>query len=226
MSLKFEIDTLEGLSEAIQALYEKRGDKYRLKVEGIDPADELKEALRKEREERKAAKERADALEQAQREADEERAKQAGQFKDLFEREQKEKRDLSEKLATFMADMQRKEVALAATQIAGELTKDKGRAALLVQQAEQFARHSDDGVHFEIGGVKVERDKLVSHLKEQYPFLVDASGTTGGGAPVGGHNGGAVKKFNEYTGAELAAIRKADPAQYDRLKSAYYGTGV
>ena len=54
--LKFEVDTLDGLDDGVKALYQQHGNKFRLAVEGIDPADELKEALRKEREERAAAK--------------------------------------------------------------------------------------------------------------------------------------------------------------------------
>ena len=46
MGLKFEIDSLDGVGEAVKGFYTKHGDKYRLDVEGIDPADELKEALK------------------------------------------------------------------------------------------------------------------------------------------------------------------------------------
>src|SRR5690606_7624405 len=72
-----------GMEESIAGLYERHGDKFRLKVEGIDPADELKEALRKEREERKAAKERAEALEREARERAEEAARKAGDIEAL-----------------------------------------------------------------------------------------------------------------------------------------------
>ena len=45
MALKFEIDTLDGLDDGLKPLYEAKDGKYRLIVEGIDPADELKKAL-------------------------------------------------------------------------------------------------------------------------------------------------------------------------------------
>ena len=77
MPLKFEIDreAHAELPEATQALYAPHGDKFRLQVEGIDPADELKEALRKEREQSAAAKAEARRM-QAEREAAEREAQE------------------------------------------------------------------------------------------------------------------------------------------------------
>jgi hypothetical protein len=43
----------------------------------------------------------------------------------------------------------------------------------------------------------------------------------GGGLNGGGDGGGTTKKFEELSGAELSAIRKKNPAEYDRLKAAY-----
>jgi hypothetical protein len=39
MSLKFKLDSLDGLDEATKALYEKQGDKFVLKVEGLEDGD-------------------------------------------------------------------------------------------------------------------------------------------------------------------------------------------
>ena len=49
MALQFEVETLEGIDEGLHGLYAEHNGKFRLSVSGIDPADELKEALRKER---------------------------------------------------------------------------------------------------------------------------------------------------------------------------------
>ncbi len=40
---------------------------------------------------------------------------------------------------------------------------------------------------------------------------------SGSGVPAG-------KKFNEYSGAELKAIKEADASEYDRLRTQHYGT--
>ena len=68
--LSFEVDTLDGVEEQFKPLYEEKGGKYRLKVTGIDPADELKEALRKERDDRKAANAKLSDYEKAQAESE------------------------------------------------------------------------------------------------------------------------------------------------------------
>ena len=169
--------------------------------------------------ESKTAKQKARELEEAQAAIEEARAKEKGEFKDLYEREQKAKAELAEKYETFAKRIQQKDVEAAAIGLAAELTRDTKRAELLRKEISQFARYTDDGVKFEMGGVEVDRAKVMAHISENYPFLVDGSGASGGGATGGSKSGGAVKKFNEYTGAELSEIRRADPAQYERLKA-------
>jgi len=96
---------------------------------------------------------------------------------------------------------------------------------LLQEKASQYAKYAEDGsVTFELGGVQVDQNKILEHLKEKYPFLVDGSGATGGGASGSTQNGGAVSKsFSEMTGAELSNLRAENPTEYQRLRSEYYG---
>ncbi|MNQ93111.1 hypothetical protein D3C85_1085610 [compost metagenome] len=169
--------------------------------------------------ETKTAKQKAKELEEAQSLAEEARAKEKGEFKELYEREQKAKAELAEKYEGFAKKIQAKDVELSANSIANELTRDVKRAELLKKEISQFARYSEDGVKFEMGGVEVDRAKVVAYVTENYPFLIDGNQSNGGGAPGSKSNGGAVKKFNEYTGAELSEIRRTDPAQYERLKA-------
>lgn len=184
----------------------------------------LKENQQKLMDEAKSAKQKARELEELQRQAEEEGLKQREEFRTLYEREQKAKAELAEKYESFAKRIQQKEVEGAAMSIASELTRDTKRAELLRKEVSQFARYTDDGVKFEMGGVEVDRAKIMAHITESYPFLVDGSGATGGGATGGKSYGGAVKKFNEYTGLELSAIRRENPAEYERLKREHYGT--
>ena len=174
--------------------------------------------------EAKTAKQKARELEELQQQEAEARAKEKGEFKELYEREQKAKAELAEKYEGFAKRIQQKEVEGAAQSIASELTRDTKRAELLRKEISQFAKYTDEGVKFEMGGVEVDRAKVMTHISDNYPFLIDGSGASGGGASGSKSNGGAVKKFNEYTGAELSAIRKDNPAEYERLKTAYHGT--
>jgi hypothetical protein len=172
--------------------------------------------------ESKSAKQKARELEELQQAEAEARAKEKGEFKELYEREQKAKAELAEKYEGFEKRIQAKEIESASSMIAAELTRDTKRAELLRKEISYFARYTEDGVKFEMGGVEVDRVKVLAHIKENYPFLVDASGADGGGA-TGGKRGGAVKKFNEYNGAELKAIKDSDPAEYERLRTEFYG---
>lgn len=64
-------------------------------------------------------------------------------------------------------------------------------------------------------------DELKKAITEsgRYDAYLPGSGSTGGDSLGNTGAGAATKKFNEYTGAELKAIKDANPAEYDRLKA-------
>ena len=217
--LKFEIESLEGLDEGVKAHYEQKGDKFRLKVEGIDPADELKEALRKERDERKAAKDRLAEFERMQSEAEAKRLEETQQFESLYKNTKTELERKAQELEEFRRKIADKERGEVAGQLVNSLTRDTARAELLKKEALAYIQHTADGVVISGPDGTMTAEQLGRFLAERYPFLVDGNQASGGAAPGSTSNGGAVKKFNEYTGAELVEIRKKDPAQYERLKA-------
>lgn len=53
MSLQLTVDSLDAVPEPLRSAYEPDGDKFRLKVEGLEDPKELKSALEKERNSRK-----------------------------------------------------------------------------------------------------------------------------------------------------------------------------
>jgi ribosomal protein L20 len=142
--------------------------------------------------EKKTVAQRAKELEEAQAAAEQERLKEKEEFKTLWEREQQAKKELQEKYEAFSKQVQQKEVELASSSIAAELTRDTKRAELLKEQIGKYARYTDDGVKFEMGGVEVDRSKVIEHLTESYGFLIDGSQATGGGA-TGSKGSGAAK---------------------------------
>lgn len=221
--LKFEIDTLDGLDEATAKLYTKHGDKYRLSVEGIDPADELKEALRKEREEKAEEKRRRKELEDANAEAERKRMEEGQQFQTLYETEQKTAADLRKQLDDMKAEKAKGERKSVALQIRAALTKDEKRGALIEQEAlKMIAYVEGEGVKINgPDGAAWDDKALAAHIRENYPFLVDGTGANGGGANGGGGSGGvSVAEFTNMSGAARAAIRRENPAEYDRLVAA------
>lgn len=158
--------------------------------------------------ESKSAKQKARELEELQRQAEEEGLKQREEFRTLYEREQKAKAELAEKYESFAKRIQQKEVESSALSLAAELTRDTKRAELLKEQVSKYARYTDDGVKFEMGGVEVDRDKILTHIKDNYPFLIDGSGATGGGAAgskgAGPHVTGKVDGDNKERAAYYA----------------------
>ena len=219
--LKFELDSLEGLDEGVKGLYEQKGERFRLKVEGIDPADELKEALRKERDERRAVKEKLAEFEKAAETKDRERLEKDQQWETIAKNEKAR----AEKAETTLAERERKiaekERGEVAALLTGTLTRDTARAELLKKEALSFIQHTVDGVVISGPDGTMTAEQLGKHLAEKYPFLVDGNQSSGGGASGSISGGGASKKFEELTGAELSAIRQKDPAEYDRLNADY-----
>jgi len=175
--------------------------------------------------EKKSASQRAKELEEEQKRQEEERLQEKQQFKELYEREQKTRQQLLEEHEELKRSIRQQKIGEAALKLASELTRDTARGELLQEKAAQYAKYEEDGgVTFELGGVPVDQDKVVNHLREKYPFLVDGSGATGGGA-AGSNNGGAVttKSFSEMSGAELSELRAESPQEYQRLRDEFYG---
>jgi DNA repair exonuclease SbcCD ATPase subunit len=226
--MKFNItaEEFEKLEENMQALYEKQGDGYQLKVEGMPQPEDvsgLKAKISELMGETKSEREKRQALEQEQQRIEEERQKEKGEFKELYEKTQAELEKERRDAATFKQTIQEKERESLASSIAAKLTTDEKRAKILKQEAMAAIKYDPEkGAYIEVGGVPVDKDKLVSQMREEYPFLVDAPGASGGGAGGSGTGGGATKKFNEYTGAELVELKRKDPDTYQRIRDDYY----
>lgn len=167
--------------------------------------------------EKKTVSQRAKELEEAQEKADQERMTEKQQFRELYEREQKAKQELAEKYEEFQSRIRKQEISLHATNVAGELTRDVSRAELLAEKASQFAKYEGDKIVFELGGVPVDREKVVEHLKSKYPFLVDGPDSSGGGATGSIRGGAANKKASEYSEAERVQIYKEDPERFRQI---------
>lgn len=150
-------------------------------------------------------KERLTELEKAQQEAEEARQKEKGEFKSLYEKTQQELEQERENARSFRQKVQEKELDGEAYKLVSQLTKDTKRAELLKKEVLQFAKHTEEGVKFEIGGVEVDHEKLIGKISEDYPFLVDGSGANGGAAKGGNANGKAMTGKIDGSTKERAA---------------------
>ena len=216
MALAFEIDSLDELEESVKSLYKPHGEKFRLDVSGIDPADELKGALQREREERKAAKARAEQLEREKAAAEEERLREKSEFKELYEREKSAAQKMKEEWEAEKLATKKEKINNAALQIGAELGDQESSVKLLTREAKDYIEIENGVVKYLIGGVEVTKEVLVDTLAKQYPQLCKGSGASGGGA-AGGKNGGAAKKPEEYSEAERMQLYRNEPAKFKEL---------
>jgi len=194
MALAFEIDTLEDAAEGVRGLYTEHNGKYRLDVSGIDPADELKEALRKEREEKASFKTKLSDYEKAKTDSDRTALEATQEYEKLYKLE----KDMSTKAATELAELRQeignKDRGLTASSIVSQLTRDTSRAELLHDKALAFISNTPEGIKINgSDGAAWDAKQLSDYLAERYPFLVDGTQANGGGA-LGSNNSRAVNK--------------------------------
>lgn len=225
MALQFEITAEQhaDLDEAQQALYSQHGEGYRLDVEGIDPKDELKEALRKEREDRAEANRKLQEHETAAEQQERQRLEQQQEWEQLS----KQERERAEKLQGQLDDLTRRDAERqreeSAMGITGKLARDTARETLLRKEAKQFIHHTPEGIKINgPDGEAWDEKQLGEYLRESYPFLVDGNQSSGGGATGSTGGGAANKAFSEHTGAELSELRQTDPDAYQRLRDQHY----
>jgi multidrug efflux pump subunit AcrA (membrane-fusion protein) len=220
MLLKYTVDSLDGVEEAHKPLYvEQPGGGFRLAVEGVDSADELREALRKERDDRKAAKAQLAELERQQQDAERQRLEQSQQFEQLSKSEraraEKAERELLELRQTVAAGQRDALI----TQVVGPLASDAKRRSTLAAMAKGFVQSSDNGPVIAGPDGTMTPEQFGRYLANEYPFLVDGNGATGGGATGGKSGGAGGNKWGDYTSQQLAEIRRTDPARYETLRA-------
>ena len=147
---------------------------------------------------------KAKELEAAQKTAEEQRQKEKGEFKELYEKTQADLEAERNSNKAWKEQLQQRDVKEKAGRIGNDLSKtDTKRAEVLADYAAKFAKHDGEQVTYEIGGIEVSADKLKEHLTKEYPFLVDGNGSSGGGAT--GARGGA------------ASDKTAKRAQFDAM---------
>jgi len=229
--LKFEIDSLEEVEEAHKSLYTEKDGKFRLGVTGIDPADELKEALRKEREERGEAKRKLAELEEAQRIREAQAAKDAekqalesGKFEEAYNTKAKRAHELEQQLAeaqAINADMLEKtkdsQINSELSRVASMVTAQGDKQRDIMQLYKSSAILTDGGeVSFTVDGAGVNAVQLADIIRIQKPWLADGSGNTGSGASGNQSGGGATKSLKDMNDRERLEFKQNDPEGFKR----------
>lgn len=185
MALQFELNSLEGLEDSISKLYSKVGDVYRLDVEGIDKAEELKKALKKERDSRSEAEKKANALEEERKTLENKRLEEQKEYEKLWKQEQEKQTLTAKELSELKAKIAENDRDKTALEAINGLTKDTAKSDLLKDQALKFIQTTPDGTKIIGPSGDLDIGGLSKHLTETLPFLVDGSPAGGGGATGG-----------------------------------------
>ena len=200
--LKFEVNNLDGIDESLHSFYEQSENGYRLKVEGIDPADEIKGALRKEREANKEAKAKLMELEKMRDEAERKALEEQGKYKELSERErnerlnaQKQFEELQKKVATTKSD-------LMIRQLAQTMTSDATEIDIISRFAKDFV---------EIQGEEAKFAKSEDELKAELSrFVRSKANDVNDKGNQGGGNANTISRsdFNALSAGDKAKFVK------------------
>lgn len=220
MALKLTVDSLEAVDEPLRGFYEQDGDKFKLKVDGVDDASGLKSALEKERKAARDAERAAaqwkklgkspDEIEQllaAQAKLEEEKAEKAGEWNKLraqmnekHEAALKAKADEASKMRTTL---ERYLVDAAAT---SAIAAAKGVPELLLPHVQRHVKVVEEDGDYVARVVDAKGDprvnskgehmtisELVAEMRQSEVFgrAFEGSGNTGSGKQPGNGAGGA-----------------------------------
>lgn len=214
---KYLIESLDSVDEALRAFYKQREDgKFQLQLEDvsvdglISKRDELLGEL-------KQAKSKLTALEANTQDAEKKRLEEAQQFEQLYRTEQAEKARLAAELQAMREQTVKEVRERKATEFASLVTKNPAQQKLLIRELLDHIQQGDDGQIVTGGLLAGDVEAVKSQIAQQYPFLCDAVQSSGGGA-TGGVSAPTLRKYSEYTPAELSEIQRTNPAEYDRLR--------
>lgn len=179
MSLKFEIDSLDGLDETQKAFYVEKDGKYRLAVDGLpEPEDtaSLKSALQKERKAAADAAKRAKQYEglglsaeeiaelvEARKKAEEDKAKNAGEWdklkNQLNEKHQNELKQRDQSVASMKATLEK---YLINSQAVSAIAAEKGIPELLLPHVQRFTRVVEQDGEYAVQIVDAKGDPRIN----------------------------------------------------------------
>lgn len=229
--LKFQLDTLEGVDEAVRALYTEKDGKFVLGIEGLPQQEDVSGLKAKVDEllgEKKLAEKKAREAEEAARMEREEAARKSGNVEEL-ERSWSEKynrRDaelngmLEQERQTLSGQIRDLTVGRTATDIASALAVQGSAKALLPHIERRLSVEQRDGkpvvVVLDAQGKlsAATLDELKAEIANDSAFapLIAGSKASGGGAGGAGGGGGAPKgKIGGTKEERTAAIASRFP---------------
>lgn len=231
MTLKYQIDSLEGLDESIQAMYAEKDGKFVLAIEGLPQQEDvsgLKAKVQELLDEKKAEADKRKAAEEQARLEREEALRKSGNVEELekswSEKYSRREAELTSALETERTTLQGQirdlTVGRTATEIATTMAVPGSAKALLPHIERRLSVEQRDGkptvVVLDAAGKlsAATLDELKAEFTNDPAFapLIAGSKASGGGAGGAGKGGGAAKGNIGGTKEErLAAISSRFP---------------
>jgi hypothetical protein len=235
--LKLKVDSSDDIPSGLESFYEEQSDgTYTLQVEGsTQEAVDFKDSLRKERDARKKAEERAKQAEtklseypddlspdeieslranggnqDVQAKIDEARERERKRWEKKLQDEQ-EARQNAENQARSLTTKQALKEGLDSINVASKLR----RAAERVWMSD--VEIDDDGNAVTKDGRPLQ-DALKEWADSEEGQHFIAAPSSGGGGAAGGRGSAKGKKFSEMTEQEHRELYRRDPAEYRRLR--------
>ena len=229
--LKFQLDTLEGVDEAVRALYTEKDGKFVLGIEGLPQQEDVSGLKAKVDEllgEKKLAEKKAREAEEAARLEREEAARKSGNVEEL-ERSWSEKYNrreaelngmLEQERGTLSTQIRDLTVGRTATDIASALAIPGSAKALLPHIERRLSVEQRDGKPVVV--VLDQQGKLsaatLDELKAEFandtafaPLIAGSKASGGGAAGAGGGGGAAKGKIGGTKEERQAAIASRFP---------------
>ena len=219
MALQFKLDaeSFETLDEGLKENYKQEGNVYLLDVDGIDNSDvsglkaKVEQLLSEKKETVRKAAEQAEA---ARLESDK-KAQKAGDFEQLYNSQKEE----AERFKSEMESMKKNAIQIniqgEAQRLAGALTNDSARGKLLAKEFAARLAHTEEGIRVtdETGNLTVSSiEELANKIKNDFPFLIDGSQSSGGAAI--GSKSGALRSQKQATRSEFDAMNHSGRADF------------
>jgi hypothetical protein len=221
MALQYKLDaeTFETLEDGLKANYKQEGNVYLLDVEGIDNSDVsgLKAKVEQLLGEKKDAVRKAAEQADSDRLESDERARQSGDYKQLLKSSQEALEAARTELQGMKDNAIQSTIQTEAQRLAGALTNDTARGKLLAKEFAARLAHTDEGIKVtdETGNLTVSSiEELATKIKNDFPFLIDGSQSSGGAAT--GSKGGALKSQKQATREDFDAMDHSQRADFVR----------
>jgi hypothetical protein len=204
MPVPYEVESLDSVDEKYHSDYVEKDGKYVFDVTGIDTAEELKSALRKERSLHGEASKKYKDLKRKIEEQDAKSLEENKEFEDLYKKTKAEKEELFETVKTQASE-------LFLTPIVAKITTNEKKIDTARNLVLKFTEKMDDG-SLKLKGFD-STEELISHLKEEYQWIFDGSKASGGGATGSASGGSAIdyKKLSPVQRIKEARKRGKKP---------------